>query len=328
MKRANERTRGHNPSRTNGQLPSVGQRPVLAEYAGQVAGDDEISLVEIWYFLGKYKVIIFAAIALCTLVLVLAALTMAPVYRAQILVAPVSEVDSSSRFSTQVGEFGSIAALAGVNLERGGKKNEAIATLKSRMFTEQFIKEEKLLPVLFHKLWDEDKQSWNVKDIADIPTLGDGWKIFDEDIRKVYEDRKTGLVILSIEWENSREAARWANELVRRVNGTLRKRAATESEDAIAALREQLKQTSVVELQRVLNRLIESKMKEIILASISEEFAFRVIDPAAVPDEAFKPVMTLMVVLGIVSGAILGIVLALIFSFVRTRRERDASLPN
>jgi len=328
MKRANKRTGGHDQPRADGQLPRVGQRPVLAEYAGQVTEDDEISLIEIWHFLDRYKGIIFAAIALCTLAFVLTALIMAPVYRAQILVAPVSETDSASRFPSQLGEFGSIAALAGVNLERGGKKNEAIATLKSRVFAEQFIKEEKLLPVLFYKLWDEDKQRWKVTDTADIPTLGDGWARFDKDIRNVYEDRKTGLVILSIEWEDSHEAARWANTLVRRVNDMLRKKAATESEDAIASLREQLKQTSVVELQQVLHRLIESKMKEIILASINEEFAFRVIDPAAVPDEAFKPVMASMVVLGVVSGVILGIVLALVLSVVRARRERDVSLPN
>ena len=40
------------------------------------------------------------------------------------------------------------------------------------------------------------------------------------------------------------------------------------------------KQTSVVELQQVLHRLIEAEMKEIILARINEDFAFRVIDPA------------------------------------------------
>jgi len=321
MKRANERMLGHGQPQAEGQLPNVGQRPVLAEYPGRVAGEDEISLVDIWCILSKYKEVVVAAILLCTLAFSLAALVMTPVYRTQVLVAPVGELDNGNRFSSQLGEFGSIAALAGVNLERGSRKNEAIATLKSRIFTEQFVKEEKLLPVLFHKMWDEDEQRWNVMDAADIPTLGDGWELFNKEVRKVYEDRKTGLVVLSIEWEDPHEAARWANELVRRANAMLRKKAAAESEHAISYLREQLKQTSVVELQQVLNRLIESEMKEIILASINEEFAFRVIDPAAVPDEAFKPVMALMVVLGILSGAILGFILALIFSFIRARRE-------
>ncbi|GMQ88571.1 MAG: Wzz/FepE/Etk N-terminal domain-containing protein [Gammaproteobacteria bacterium] len=323
MKRANEHTSGSGHPQTDEQLPRVGQRPVLAEYPGQATEEDEISLVDVWRVLDKYKGVIFAAIAFCTLAFVLAALVMTPVYRTQVLVAPVSESDNSSRFPSQLGEFGSIAALAGVNLERGSRKNEAIATLKSRIFTEQFIKEEKLLPVLFHKNWNKDKQRWNVTDTADTPTLGDGWELFNKKVRKVYEDRKTGLVVLSIEWEDPREAARWANELVRRVNAMLRKKAVAESENAIGYLREQLRQTSVVELQQVVNQLIESEMKEIILANITEEYAFRTIDPAVAPDEAFKPVMVLMVVLGIVSGIVLGIILALTFSFVRAQRERD-----
>jgi len=322
MKRANKRTNGYGQPQTDGQLPKVGQRHVLAEYPGQVTGEDEISLVDVWRILNKYKGVIFAAIAFCTLAFVLGALVTTPVYRAKVLVAPVVESDNGSRFSSQLGEFGGIAALAGVNLERGSRKNEAIATLKSRIFTEQFIREEKLLPVLFHKLWDEDKQRWNVTDTADIPTLGDAWELFNKEVRRVYEDRKTGLVVLSIEWEDPREAARWANELVRRVNAMLRKKAAAESENAIGYLREQLRQTSVVELRQVVNWLIESEMKEIILANITEEYAFRTIDPAVAPDEAFKPILVLMVVFGIVSGAVLGIMLALIFSFVRTQRER------
>ncbi|GMQ88085.1 MAG: Wzz/FepE/Etk N-terminal domain-containing protein [Gammaproteobacteria bacterium] len=322
MKRADDHTSSYGHPPTDGQLPRVGQRPVLAEYPDRATGEDEISLVDVWRILNKYKEVIFAAIALCTLAFVLAALVMTPVYRAQVLVAPVSESDNGNRFSSQLGEFGSIASLAGVNLERGGRKNEAIATLKSRIFTEQFIKEEKLLPVLFQKKWDEDKQRWNVTDSADVPTLGDGWELFNKEVRKVYEDRKTGLVVLSIEWEDPREAARWANELVRRVNAMLRKKAVEESENAIGYLRVQLRQTSVVELKQVANRLIESEMKEIILANITKEYAFRTIDPAVAPDEAFKPIMVLMVVLGIVSGAVLGIILALISSFARAQREK------
>jgi len=328
MKRADERTSGYGHSRTDGKLPRVGQRPVLAEHPDRVTGEDEISLVDVGRILGKYKGIIFAAVAFCTLAFFLVALVMTPVYRVQVLIAPVSESDNSSRFSSQLGEFGSIAALAGVNLERGSRKNEAIATLKSRIFTEQFIKDEKLLPVLFHKLWDKDKQRWKVTDTADIPTPGDGWELFNKKVRKVYEDRKTGLVVLSIEWEDPHEAARWANELVYRVNAMLRKKAVAESENAIGYLREQLRQTSVVELQQVVNRLIESEMKETILANITEEYAFRVIDPAVVADEPFKPVMVLMVVFGIVSGVVLGIILALIFSFVRAQRENDVYLSN
>jgi len=300
--------------------PGAGQGPVFAEYAYPVV-EDEISLFDIWRILTRYKWMIFAITVLCALASTLFALLMTPVYRAEVLIAPVTETDNNSRFAAQLGEFAGIAALAGLDMERGGRKNEAIATLKSRMFSEQFIKDEKLLPVLFQKKWDEENQRWDEADPDDIPTLGDAYELFDEEVRRLHEDRKTGLVVLSIEWEDPDEAARWANELVRRVNALLRKKAVRESESAINYVQQQLKQTSVVELQQVLHRLIESEMKEIILAKINEEFAFRVIDPAVAAEEAFKPNIALLLPLGAMLGILGSVILALFLNFLQTQRE-------
>jgi uncharacterized protein involved in exopolysaccharide biosynthesis len=302
--------------------PGTRQYHALDDGPPVAAMAEEITLLDIWRILIRHRVLILSTILVCTLVSTVLALVMTPVYRAEIQVAPVSEKDSNSRFAAQLGELGGLAALSGINMEQGSNKNESIATLRSRRFTEQFIKDEKLLPVLFHDKWDVENQRWDETDPENIPTLEDAWKLFNRKIRRISEDRKTGLVVLSIEWEDPGEAARWANELVYRVNEMLRKKAATESENAIGYLREQLRKTSVVELQQVVNRLIESEMKEIILANITREYAFRVIDPAVVPEEPFKPVMVLMVVFGIVSGAVLGVILAMIFSSVRARRER------
>jgi len=316
-------TRSSEKETSAGQLPpGTGQPHPFDDYSHAIAMDEGISLLDIWRILMRYRVLILGAILVCTLASTVFALAMTPVYRAEIQVAPVSEKDSNSRFAAQLGELGGLAALSGINMEQGIKKNESIATLRSRKFTEQFIKDEKLIPVLFHDQWDADNQRWDETDPEDIPTLEDARKLFDKEVRRISEDRKTGLVVLSIEWEDPGEAARWANELVRRVNEMLRRKAATESESAIGYLREQLGKTSVVELQQVVNRLIESEMKEIILANITREYAFRVIDPAVVPEEPFKPTVVLMVVFGIVSGVVLGIILAMILSSVRVQRER------
>jgi len=301
------------------QLPP-GPGPVFTKYT-YPAVEDEISLFDIWRILVRYKWMILALTLLSVLASTLFAVLMTPVYRAEVLIAPVTERDNNSRFAARLDEFGGIAALAGINTERGGRKNEAIATLKSRMFTEQFIKDEKLLPVLFQKKWDEENQRWDDVDPDDRPTMGDAYELFDGEIRRISEDRKTGLVVLSIEWEDPDEAARWANELVRRVNALLRKKAVRESESAINFVQEQLKQTSVVELQQVLHRLIESEMKEIILARISEEFAFRVIDPAVAAEEAFKPKIVLLLLLGAMLGVLGSVILALFLNFLQTQRQ-------
>jgi uncharacterized protein involved in exopolysaccharide biosynthesis len=86
-------------------------------------------------------------------------------------------------------------------------------------------------------------------------------------------------------------------------------------------VQEQLKQTSVVELRQVLHRLIESEMKEIILAKINEEFAFRVIDPAVAAEEAIKPNLPLMLLLGAMLGMLGSVILVLLLNFLQTQRE-------
>ncbi|HHH44109.1 MAG TPA: hypothetical protein ENK49_08225 [Gammaproteobacteria bacterium] len=284
--------------------------------------EEDISLFELWDALLRHRVMTLGLIAAGALLATVLALVMTPVYRAEIQVAPVTEKDASNRFAAQLGELGGLAALTGVNMEQGNRKNESIATLRSRRFTEQFIKDKTLLPVLFHDQWDAENERWDESDPEDIPTLEDAWKLFDRKIRRISEDRKTGLVLLTIEWTDPQQAAQWANDLVHRVNELLRKKAVTESEKAIAYLREQRGKTSVVELQEVVNHLIESQMKEAILANITEEYAFRVIDPAVVPEEPFKPDMVLMVVSGALSGAVLGIIFAMIIGSVLIRRRQ------
>jgi LPS O-antigen subunit length determinant protein (WzzB/FepE family) len=115
-----------------------------------------------------------------------------------------------------------------------------------------------------------------------------------------------------VEWRDPELAAQWANDLVASVNTTLRQKTVEQSEKSIAYLREQLARTSVVELQQVLHRLVESEMKKAILANINKEYAFKIIDPAVVPDKPVRPRKLAMVVVGTAAGGILGILLVLL----------------
>jgi LPS O-antigen subunit length determinant protein (WzzB/FepE family) len=302
---------------TDADLSRVSRVPAHLDTMAVYADEGEISLYDIWRVLGKYKVMVLGIMLLAALLSYLAALWMTPVYRAEVLLAPVTDLDGGDSYLSPFKDFGNIASLAGINLNRRDRKSESIATLKSRKFSEQFIQDNKLNRLFFSDLWDEKEQRWEVDDDRDIPTLWDAYELFDDNIRHIREDRSTGLVTLSIEWEDPETAAQWANELVSSVNATLRQQAVEASNQAITYLQEQLGHTSVVDLQQVLHRLIEAEMKKIILANINEEFAFKVIDPATAPDEAYKPRVGLMVILSTTSGLIFGIILALVLNALR-----------
>jgi len=116
-----------------------------------------------------------------------------------------------------------------------------------------------------------------------VPDVRDAVQYFEKRVRRVSEDRKTGLVSLVIEWKDPEAAAEWANELASQINRQTRERALETASSNIAYLQSEMKATSVVSLQQAIGRLLESEMQQLMLARGNEEFAFRVIDRAMVP---------------------------------------------
>jgi hypothetical protein len=188
----------------------------------------------------------------------------------------------------QLGGLSSLAGLAGIPL-RGGDSAEPLAVLRSRDLSRAFIEEEKLLPVLFADRWDAQAGRWKSSDAADQPDIRDAVKYFNEEVRSVQEDKKTGLVMLNIEWLDAPTAARWANLLVARANDVMRSRAVAEAQRNIAFLQSELKSATVVSLQQSTGRLLDRELETLMLARGKPEFVFRVVDPAEIPKERSKP---------------------------------------
>ncbi len=92
-----------------------------------------------------------------------------------------------------------------------GSKDVRIATLRSRRLTEMFIRERRLLPVLFPENWDAAAKTWKLRDgKPNVPSMDAAFKRFDERVRSVDEDRSTGLITLGIEWQDRRAVADWS----------------------------------------------------------------------------------------------------------------------
>ncbi len=301
--------------------PFPGYTPPYAVYE-----EDDIDLLEMWQALVRQRSTILLMVLLTTAVAVAYAFLKTPVYRAEVLMVPMSGEQAGGNLAGMLGEFGGLASLAGIDIA-GGESGieESLATLRSRRFTNQFITDNSLLPVLFDDDWDPVKKVWTVEDPGAIPSDWDAYDLFDEDIRYISKDKKTGLVTLSIEWKDRNLAARWANELVERVNRHRQQEAIAEAEKSIAYLNEQLVKTTVIELQQAVYRLIEAQTKTIMLANVREEYAFKVIDPAVVPDEGEfeKPKRPLVIALGFVGGGMLGFFLAFVRSFIQKQKTES-----
>jgi len=240
-----------------------------------------------------------------------------PWYRAEVLLIPAESMTNQG-LAAQLGQFGGLAGLAGINLGSSDKA-EPLAILKSRDFAASFIEQRQLLTVLFANRWDAAAQKWRSRGDR-VPDVRDAVHYFEKRVRRVSEDRKTGLVSLVIEWKDPEAAAEWANELASQINRQTRERALETASSNIAYLQSEMKATNVVSLQQAIGRLLESEMQQLMLARGNEEFAFRVIDRAMVPKRSFKPKR----LVAIVGAPVVGVFLAIFILLVREsyRRKR------
>jgi uncharacterized protein involved in exopolysaccharide biosynthesis len=264
---------------------------------------------------GRWLIIgVTAAFTLSSAVLVL---TLPSWYRAEVLLAPV-RTKSAADLASPLGSLGGLASLAGITL--GGNTSEPLAVLESRDLARQFIEQQNLLPLIFAGKWDAKLARWTPADSRDWPDVRDGVKYLIAKIRTVKEDKKSGLVTLTIEWKDAKTAADWANLYADRANERIRTRALLEAQANVNFLEHELTTTSVVTLQQSIGRLLDTELQKLMLARENKEFAFRVIDRAEVPKWRVWPKRVQTVLLATMFGGALSVYLVFLRDAIRRRR--------
>ena len=272
---------------------------------------DDINLVDYWQAIVNGRWLLFFFTVSFTFIAILISLLMTPIFKADVLMVAVSDEANNAGSSKIVSQLGGLASLAGIGVGVGGSKDEAVAKLMSREFTERFIKENNIIPLLFEDMWDPENNQWLSDDDEDIPTVWDAIQAFGG-VRSISEDRNTGLLTLSIKWKDPELAAQWANQMVSSINRVLRDDAIVQAEKSIVYLDSELNKTSVVELQQAIYRLKETHINKIMLANVREEYAFKVLDSAMVPEEKYKPNRKLIAGIGLVLGGMVGLLVCML----------------
>jgi LPS O-antigen subunit length determinant protein (WzzB/FepE family) len=223
-------------------------------------------------------------------------------YEASVVVSPVSEETNSSG----LGALGALATqfsgLASLATSGNNRKAEYTAILQSEGLTTEFIRQNNLLPVLYAQKWDAAGDHWKVQ--KDAPTLWMANRRFRTDIRRTSTD-KTGLLTLTITWSNATMSAQWANGIVAMTNQYIRAKAISDGERNVAYLNDQLAKSNVVAVQNSISALLENEIKKIMLARGSEEYAFKIIDAATVPERPSSPNPIIWSIVGSITGLLL-----------------------
>lgn len=239
-------------------------------------------------------------------------------YRAQTLIAPVSQDARSSALGALGEGVGGLASLVGIDI--GGddsQKKEALARMTSREFIYGFIESKNLLPVMFAEKWDANSKAW--RNPSKAPSIEDGYRFLVQEIVTISEDRNTGLVKVAVDWKNPELSRAWANDFVVRINADRRAVAGAESARNLEFLNRELESAGIIELRQAINRLVEVEIRKQMLVNVREEYAFKVIDPAYVPGihAVVRPRIAMLTAVAAALGGLLGCGLALLRNYRR-----------
>ena len=298
--------------------PNASTKYVMVESSPSVE-EDEIDLLKlISTLLQAWKVIVGITLV-CTGLAIAYALNAPEVFKAESLLAPAEEEKSAA--ASSLGQFGGLAAMAGISIPTSSNIERVLATLETREFLKKFISSQKLLPIIFDDLWDESSNSWRLIEGQEELTTEDGIRALQGAIE--VDQGKSGLITLSISWKDPDVAAQWANYLVKQLNEQLRQKAITDSNKRVGYLEQELAKTTLQDMRAVLYNLLESEKQKAMLANVSEDFALEVIDPAVPPETREKPNRKLIVALGGVCGGFLGIFTVFFIQFLQKLKSSN-----
>ncbi|HEU4654941.1 MAG TPA: hypothetical protein VFS47_13210 [Steroidobacteraceae bacterium] len=242
-------------------------------------------------------------------------------YRAEVVMMPQQLPNGADR----LGGLGGLGALVGLNLGGDSNATVALATLRGRGFNAEFIASTGMMPRLFPDRWDERTKSWK----GPPPSLNAAVDAFDRSgIRTIVEDRKSGTITVRITWRERQEAYDWVNKLIQQVNQTVRTRAIQDAQKSLGFLESELQRTGVLEQRQAIYKLMEAQLNQKMLATVREDYAFRVIDRAILPQpkDYVWPRPLMMTAVGIILGALLGVALSTMKDAF-TMRRASAQLP-
>ena len=253
----------------------------------------------------EYRNVFLSSIIVPSLVGLIYALVATSLFRADVII--ISNQEEGESLVNLSKQYSSLAAIAGINVGSAGvvdKTDRSLAILTSRSFLEEFVQKQDLRKKLFPEAWNQEKNKWD----GGEPTAAQTYELLISNIVDVDVDRRTNLITLSVIWNDPILAADWANQIIKDLNKKIREQEVKEYQKSINFIQEQLNNsTSSASLETVMFNLIEELTKKIMIANVREEYAFKIIDPAVVPEKKYAPSKRNIVIISFIVGLFISV---------------------
>ena len=259
------------------------------------------------------KKLITAITVVCLVLGIIYAQMLPSKYQVKVIVAPTDDQGVAGMMQ----QIGGLAALAGISSVGGGSEvRKHINIVKSLVFLQFFVKENKLLPMVFENCWDKKINKWGESCKDSPPTVLDAAKTIRSNWFNINKNTKTGLIAIGLKHHDPVFAAEITNKFVKDANRYLRNRYLMDIDKNIAFLKNEAAKTNELEVREILYRVLEQEIKKQKLDGSREHFAFEIIDPAYPSKIPYSPKKKQIVLLSIVLGGMIGMAIVVLKGFL------------
>lgn len=300
----------------------------------------DIDILELLTAVWRGKWIVAVACLLAGIVGVVYSMNLSNEYRSEVLLAPAEEANGGG-LNALAGQFGGLASLAGVDLA-GGKSDKvsiALEILKSKSFIGEFVAKRNLKPVIMasdgwnrssntlvfdEEIYDANSNSWVRQVSAPLqsePSLQEVHKKFVGNHLSVNKDKETGFVKIAVTHHSPYVAKEIITNLIDDINERMRRLDIAEAEKSIGYLTDALQKTAIADMQKIFYQLIEKQQQTKMLANVRDEYVFKVIDPAVVPEKKSGPKRALICLLLVTSAFLISCLVLIVRDQVKKSKD-------
>lgn len=195
-----------------------------------------------------------------------------------------------------------------INSAADNEQQRLLARMKSAAFTELFITENDLTKYIYNDKWDPASETW-LEDFK--PSMTDAVMYFKSKMRSVAIDEKTKLLQVNFVTRDPRLSAELANKFFRRFNKYIQEMEASEIAEQRKFLESRLEETSNLEIQRSIYRMLETQLASEALIFAKNSYPLEEIQPALPPQFKSSPQRKTWAILAFVGIVFAGVVVVL-----------------
>ena len=288
---------------------------------------DDIDLMELFNVIWKGKILIILITSVFAVCSIAYSLTLPNYYSSESIL-----IVRDSQNSGSLSQYAGLASLAGVSLPSSGNTSvhEVMEIIKSREFIKHLIKFEGILPSIMAaksydlasqelyfdpEIYDVKTKTWTREPSANKgirPSYLEAHKEYLNKMLSISLEPKKGLISLKIEHISPVFARDFLALIIKESNALNREIDIDTSSKALRYLKIELSQTSLVEIKKSINQLIEAQLETQMLASVHDEYSLISLEPPFIPEDKTRPSRSLIVILATILGGMLSLIIVLV----------------